>query len=52
VAITHRDPRYQARASSRSEIVEKLRLKYPEQIGEAEKKFHEFFRDIRNLSFF
>ncbi|HLB69789.1 MAG TPA: DUF2119 family protein [Candidatus Methanoperedens sp.] len=41
-----------ALSSSRSEIVEKLRLKYPEQIGEAEKKFHEFFRDIRNLSFF
>jgi len=39
-------------SSSRHEILDKLRCKYPEQIREAQKNFHEFFRDLRNISLF
>jgi hypothetical protein len=41
-----------ALSSSRDEIVQKLRRIYPEQIQEAEKKFHEFLKEIRKPSFF
>jgi hypothetical protein len=43
-----------ATSASRDEIISKLRQKYPEQIFEAEKNFHEFFKDIKRgkLSFF
>jgi hypothetical protein len=41
-----------ALSSSRYEIIGKLRGKYPEQIREAEKNFHEFFREINHPSFF
>lgn len=39
-------------SSSRDEILEKLLIKYPEQIREAQKNFNEFFRGLRNISFF
>jgi len=39
-------------SSDRDEIIDRLRVKYPEQVREAQKNFHEFFRDIRNISFF
>lgn len=39
-------------SSSRNEILDKLRYKYPEQISEAQKNFHEFFKDLKNISFF
>ncbi len=43
-----------ALSTSRDEIIGMLRAKYPEQIVEAEKNFHEFFKDIKHskLSFF
>lgn len=41
-----------ALSSLRHEIIGKLRDKYPEQIGEAERNFREFFKEKRNLSFF
>ncbi len=40
-----------ALSNSRDEIISRLRWKYPEQMGEAEKHFREFFRD-KNRSFF
>jgi hypothetical protein len=39
-------------SSSRGEILEKLREQYPLQIQEVEKNFREFFKDMRNISFF
>jgi len=41
-----------ALSSGREEIIGKIRVKYPEQISEAQKNYYEFFRDIRNISFF
>jgi hypothetical protein len=41
-------------SASRDEIISKLRWKYPRQIFEAEKNFHEFFKGVKRskLSFF
>ncbi|HWQ95791.1 MAG TPA: DUF2119 domain-containing protein [Candidatus Methylomirabilis sp.] len=41
-----------ALSSGRDEIIDKLRGKYPGQICEAQKNFYDFFRDLRNISFF
>jgi len=41
-----------ALSCSRDEIIQKLRKIYPEQIQEAERKFHEFLKEIGNPSFF
>ena len=39
-------------SSTRYEILDKLSGQYPRQIGEAQKNFNEFYRDMKNLSFF
>lgn len=39
-------------SSSRSEIINKLRVQYPRQISEAEKNFRQFFMDMKNILFF
>ncbi|CAG0970595.1 hypothetical protein METP3_01419 [Methanosarcinales archaeon] len=41
-----------ALSSSRNEIIGKLRIKYPEQISEAERNFYEFFNENTDVSFF
>ena len=38
--------------SGRNEIIGKLRIKYPEQIREAERNFIEFFKETMDVSFF
>jgi hypothetical protein len=41
-----------ALSSDRNEIIGKLRIKYPEQIRDAQRNFHEFFKERMNVSFF
>ncbi len=40
-----------ALSSGRNEIIGKLRIKYPEQIREAARNFHEFFKERMDISF-
>lgn len=44
--------RVMALSSGRDEIIGKLRIKYPEQINEAERNFYEFFKENMYVSFF
>ncbi len=41
-----------ALSSGRNEVIEKLRIKYPEQVREAEKNFYEFFKENIGVSLF
>lgn len=59
--ITHSDKALQvaldilrviALSSGRNEIIRQLRIKYPEQISEAEVNFYEFFKENMDVSFF